>query len=175
MVFSTIFTLHFKCLLLLLPFCVISLAIYIIFKKINKPKTKIINLFCGLQSIILSLICQCGCFLCTPTTAQTKFRLLLILVIGNLCIIAFIVWFSANLVRLKKFPADVPVSITIISIAVYFGIRLSRQFNSEMVIVFVLVGFSFIASLCSIYILKFYYSNVLEKIEKEKTEDDSVC
>ncbi len=162
----------FKCFLSLLPLCIISFVIYIAFKRINKPKTKIINLFCGLQSIILSFICQCGCYLFIPLTATYKLRLLLILVIGNLSILIFIVWFSANLVRLKKFPADIPISITIISTSVCCGISLSRLINSEMVMIFVLAAFSFIASTCSIYVLKYYYANILEKINNDKNTGD---
>ena len=150
--------------LIFLPFVILTLAIYFIFKKKKNPQTKMINLFCGLKNILLSLICQCGCFMFVPLSTSDKIYLAILLAILNIVVVGLIALFSANLVRTKKFPGDKPVSIAVISISVFFGIRLSRQIDSIINMMIVFAGFSCIASAFStIYIIKY-----------KKTEDGSL-
>ena len=161
---------HIKSFLILIPFIIAAAVILSGFKLLKKKERKFFNLFCGLECVVLSLICQCGCFLVAEFTKSDGLKFLLLMLLIHTVIIALLLGYFITLVRKKKIIAYKPVSVSIIVASSLFGARLARHLdlNATTAFLFVFAGFSAIVTVFAVcYIVIYHYSNLLEKIENE--------
>lgn len=154
---------YFKSFLVLLPFIIISFLIFIIFKFIKKSKPDTRDLFCGMEGIVLAMICQTGLYLFVAKPFSDIVNLLILSILLNLSIMLFIAWFSINWVRSKRSIANTPVSVTIILSVVTIAILISRQIDKDWILPICCIALSCVSSLLFVYIIKYIFANMLKK------------
>lgn len=152
----------YKSFIVLLPFVVIDGAIFAVFK-LKKFSDKTVNIFCGIEGILLSMIFQCQIFLLLPITIKNALYWLLISVLINLLVIISVYAFSYFYIRSKKSMANKPVSIAIISMFSGLGIAIARKINSDNLILVCFLLFSAVAAILSVYFLKYKLQKMIEK------------
>jgi hypothetical protein len=158
---------YLKSFLVLLPFIIISFLIFIIFKFIKKSKPDTRDLFCGMEGMVLTMICQTGLYLFVPKPFSNIVNLLILSVLLNLLIILFITWFSINWVRSKRSVSNTPVSVTIILSVVIIAILISRQIEENWILPICCIALSCVSSLLFVYIIKYIFANILKKQNTE--------
>ena len=153
----------FKSFLILLPFCVIDCVIFIIFKLIKKTEDTIVNVFCGIEGLLLAMILQSALFIILPITFKVASFWLSISLIVNIIVAIAVNVFSLFYIRGEKSMVAKPVSVAVISASSVLGITIGRQINSENAILVVFVIFSAVASVLSVYFLKYKLQKMLER------------
>lgn len=156
------------------PFILSSIGIYLSALKTKPTQVKKLNLLIGLSGIILSITCIIACFLMVSYPKNVVWIGASSLIFLNLMIVLAMAFLSMRCVRRSKkaSPASI-LGASLISLSASFGavlgIWLSRNIDMDIKQILSL-AFAFLSCVFSIFfigIMRYYYGNVLERMDSK--------
>lgn len=170
---SFAFVYNLKYTIINIPFAILTLIVYFFSKK-NKDKGDKNKFFSiGIISIIASLNCQIICCFFVKMNMVKIIKFESIVLAANFVVFLMMVISAKLMISSKKAMQAYPVSASLIAPFAVAGVLFSRKFvnaNFENGILF-FIFFSLIFSIFTIYLIKWHYMNVVEKLKKE----DNTC
>ena len=150
---------------LTLPIFIINILTFFVFKLIKEPKKKHIYLFFGLHAVYVAVTQQIGSYIKAPFNQKNKLILIVVLVLIDVLIAGIMILVSKAMIAAKKdYPPHKKIDPFFLAPFVFAGGHAARRGEGESWISF--AAMSFVFMMFTIYFIKYYYSCVLEKIER---------
>lgn len=157
---------------LLSPLALCSVAVYILALKTKADDVKRIHLLIGIAGIIATITCIISSVLIIPMEKSTLIKCLIALCLVNIMMMFFCFLHAHGVVKVKT--KKYYMRGTVVFLACSSGLVLGKNIfyakrgDIPFAIALLFIGFSIFFSVTFVFIMRYYYAKILEKIEKEE-------